>query len=187
MSFFLLHILFGRSPFYAFPVRHRSFLSNDGMDLDVKKMGMKKSCYVPSMVSSSIVKSTARLMRSFEKLTAGGMTFLDSDVIQALEEVLPEQCGGGPGDYQLAESESEDGWPRLALIVHPRVGPVDESKAIDAFYAAIGRGVGAERVMALHLRQSRLLHVRREAPRMTPGGKILHLHAGSHASRATAR
>ena len=122
-------------------------------------------------------------IRSFEKLTAGGMTFLDSDVIHALEEVLPEQCGGGPGDYQLAETESEDGWPRLALIVHPRVGPVDESKAIDAFYTAIGRGVGAERVMALHLRQSGLLHVRREAPRMTPGGKILHLHAGSHASR----
>jgi hypothetical protein len=126
-------------------------------------------------------------IRSFEKLTAGGMTFLDRDVIHALEEALPERCGGGPGDYQLAESEAGDGWPRLTLIVHPRVGPVDESTAIEAFYAAIGRGVGAERLMALHLRQSRLLRVRREAPLMTPGGKIQHLHAESRGSRTPAR
>jgi len=126
-------------------------------------------------------------IRSFEKLTAGGMTFLDSDVIHALEQVLPEQCGGGPGDYQLAETEAEDGWPRLTLIVHPGVGPVDESKAIDAFYAAIGRGVGAGPLMALHLRQSRVLQVRREASRMTPGGKIQHLHAEPRGSRATVR
>jgi hypothetical protein len=126
-------------------------------------------------------------IRSFEKLTTGGMTFLDSDVIHALEEALPEQCGGGPGDYQLTETEDEDGWPRLELIVHPRVGPVDEPKAIEAFYTAIGRGVGAERLMALHLRRSRLLRVRREAPRMTPGGKIQHLHAEPRGSRAPAR
>jgi hypothetical protein len=41
--------------------------------------------------------------------------------------------------------------------------------------------------MALHLRRSRLLRVRREAPRMTPGGKIQHLHAEPRGSRAPAR
>ena len=120
-----------------------------------------------------------RDIRSFEKLTAGGMTFLDSDVIHALEETLPDRLGGAPGDYQLAETEGEGGWPRLTLIIHPRVGPVDEAKAIDAFYAAMGRGEGAEQIMALHLRQAGLLRVRREAPRMTAGGKIQHLHAGA--------
>jgi hypothetical protein len=35
-------------------------------------------------------------IRSYDKLTAGGMTFLDTDVIQVLEEVLPARFGGGP-------------------------------------------------------------------------------------------
>ena len=40
-------------------------------------------------------------IRSFEKLTAGGMTFLGSDVIRVMEDVLPGRFGGGPADYQL--------------------------------------------------------------------------------------
>jgi hypothetical protein len=43
----------------------------------------------------------------------------------------------------------------------------------------MGRGEGAEQIMALHLRRAGLLRVRREAPRMTAGGKIQHLHAGA--------
>ena len=35
-------------------------------------------------------------IQSHEKLTAGGMTFLDTDVIRVLEEVLPARFGGGP-------------------------------------------------------------------------------------------
>ena len=44
-------------------------------------------------------------IRSFEKLTAGGMTFVDTDVVRVLEEVLPRRFGGGPIDYQLIEDE----------------------------------------------------------------------------------
>ncbi len=44
-------------------------------------------------------------IRSFEKLTAAGMTFLDTDVIRVLEEVLPGRFGGIPSDYQLVEEE----------------------------------------------------------------------------------
>src|SRR5262249_44513834 len=51
-------------------------------------------------------------IRSFEKLTAGGMTFLDTDVIRVLEEVLPARFGGGPTDYQLVEEDGADGQPR---------------------------------------------------------------------------
>jgi hypothetical protein len=42
-------------------------------------------------------------IRSFEKLTAAGMNFLDVDVIRVLEEILPARFGGGPTDYQLQE------------------------------------------------------------------------------------
>src|SRR5262249_47784638 len=50
-------------------------------------------------------RTHAHTIRSFEKLTAGGMTFLDVDVIRVLEEVLPARFGGGPADYQLVEEE----------------------------------------------------------------------------------
>ena len=49
-------------------------------------------------------------IRSYEKLTAGGMTFFDSDVIRVLEEKLPARFGGGPIDYQLVEDEGPDGY-----------------------------------------------------------------------------
>ena len=55
-----------------------------------------------------------RTVRSFEKLTAGGMTFQDIDLIRALEETLPARFGGQPSDYQLVESESPDGRPGYA-------------------------------------------------------------------------
>ena len=120
--------------------------------------------------------TSLRDIRSFEKLTAGGMTFLDRDVIAVLEELLPTRFGGGPTDYQLIETESADGWPELTLVAHPRVGPIDEAALADAFLAAIGGGAGPERVMELQLRQARLLQVRRAAPRLTANGKIQHLH-----------
>src|SRR5262249_43576160 len=47
-------------------------------------------------------------IRSREKLTAAGMTFLDADVIRVLEEVLPARFGGAPTDYQLVEDEGPD-------------------------------------------------------------------------------
>jgi hypothetical protein len=61
-------------------------------------------------------------IRSQEKLTAAGMTFLDTDVIRVLEEVLPARFGGAPTDYQLVEDEGAEGLPRVALIVHPPSG-----------------------------------------------------------------
>jgi hypothetical protein len=120
--------------------------------------------------------TSLRDIRSFEKLTAGGMAFLDRDIIAVLEEVLPDRFGGSPTDYQLVESESVDGWPELSLLVHPRVGEIDEAVLADTFLAAIGGGRGPERVMELQLRQAHLLRVRRAAPRLTANGKIQHLH-----------
>jgi hypothetical protein len=62
-------------------------------------------------------------IRSFEKLTAAGMTFLDADVVRVLEDVLPARFGGGPTDYQLVETEERDGLPHLRLLVRPELGP----------------------------------------------------------------
>jgi hypothetical protein len=115
-------------------------------------------------------------VRSAEKLTAAGMTFLDTDVVAVLEEALPRRFGGGPADYQLVEDEAADGRPRLRLLVHPRVGPLDPGAVVDAFLRTIGEGGGARRVGELAWRGVRLLELERRPPMATGAGKILHLH-----------
>jgi hypothetical protein len=115
-------------------------------------------------------------IRSDEKLTAGGMAFLDADLTRVLEEVLPARFGGGPTDYQLVEEETEEGHPRLQLLVHPAIGPIEAAAVADAFLTAISPGSGAERVMGLLWRQAGFLQVDRRAPESTVGGKILHVH-----------
>jgi hypothetical protein len=125
-----------------------------------------------------------RHVRSIEKLTAGGMTFLDTDVIRVLEEELPGRFGGGPTHYQLVENESADGEPGLILLVHPAVGPLSSEAVAEAFLAAIGTGGGARQVMSQAWRDARLLRVERRAPLATASGKILHLHAGGGGLKA---
>jgi hypothetical protein len=115
-------------------------------------------------------------IHSHEKLTAAGMTFADTDVVRVLEEVLPARFGGAPADYQLVEDEAEDGRPRLRLLVHPSVEPLDPDAVAHAFLAAIGDGNGPQRLMGLLWRDARLLRVERAAPRITASGKIRHLH-----------
>jgi hypothetical protein len=115
-------------------------------------------------------------IRSFEKLNAGGVTFLDVDVAAVLDAVLPARFGGGPADYQLVEEESVDGQPRLTLLVDPRLGPLDEREVADAFLTAIAEIGDAERVAQLQWRAAGWLGVRRERPNLTAAGKILHLH-----------
>ncbi len=121
-------------------------------------------------------RTHAHTIRSFEKLTAGGMSFLDVDAIRVLEEVLPARFGGGPADYQLVEEEEDGGATRLVLRVHPAVGLVDHRAVADVFLHALGRGEEAKHVMALYWKDARLLRVERRPPVATTTGKVLHLH-----------
>jgi hypothetical protein len=116
-------------------------------------------------------------IRSYEKLTAGGVTFEDTDVIRVLEEVLPARFGGGPRDYQLVEEHAGDGQPRLRLFMHPAIGPADAAAVVSAFLDAIAGEAEPRRHMAAEWRVAGLLRVEREAPRASGSGKILHLMA----------
>jgi hypothetical protein len=117
-------------------------------------------------------------IRSYEKLTAGGMTFLDTDVIRVLEEVLPARFGGAPTHYQLVEGPADDGRPSVRLLVDPAIGDVDADAVARAFLEAIGRGPGAEPVMRAVWADAALVRVERRPPMVTGGAKILHLHLG---------
>jgi hypothetical protein len=127
-------------------------------------------------------------IRSYEKLTAGGMTVPDLQVIRILEDVLPAHFGGDPTDYQLLEEEDADGQPRLRLLVHPTVGALDDEAVARVFLESIGPGSGVERVMGLSWRGGGFLRVERLPPRATASGKILHLHQErAEGGRAAAR
>jgi hypothetical protein len=113
-------------------------------------------------------------IRSYEKLTSGGIRLFDMDLIGLLEKTLPARFGGGSTDYQLVEDEKSDGQPRVTLIVDPAVGALDTRAVVDALLDAIGAGSGAERVAGLLWRDSGLVEVERRRPDAGPGGKVLH-------------
>ncbi|MGH7358965.1 MAG: hypothetical protein ACREJR_09135, partial [Candidatus Rokuibacteriota bacterium] len=125
-------------------------------------------------------------IRSYEKVTAGGMAFLDVDVIRVLEETLPGRFGGGPTDYQLVEEEEAGGAPRVVLRVHPGVGPQDPQRLAEAFLEAIGAESAASRVMALQWSEAGWLRVERRPPEAAASGKILHLHQGRRSAEPRA-
>jgi hypothetical protein len=115
-------------------------------------------------------------IRSFEKLTAGGMTFFDADVVRVLDEVLPARFGGSPTDYQLVDEETTSGSPSVRLRVHPRLGPLDESVVREAFLEAMGPGDGAARIMAQVWRDAGLPLIERTQSMATASGKIQHVY-----------
>ena len=116
-------------------------------------------------------------VRSYQKLTAGGITLLDSDVIQVLEDVLPGRFGGTPLDYQLVERVDMDtGHAVVQLLVAPHLPDVVEADVRDTFLTAVGGGTGGQHLMALQWRYGDVLRVIREQPRRTASGKIQHVH-----------
>jgi hypothetical protein len=115
-------------------------------------------------------------VRSFEKLTAGGVALLDSDVIKVLEEVMPSRFGGRPADWQLIERiDGKNARPEVALVVDPSVGPLIDQDVVDVFLTAIGGGDSAERLMELQWRDAGVISVLRESPARTASGKIMHV------------
>jgi hypothetical protein len=115
-------------------------------------------------------------IRSFEKLTGEGMTFVQTDLLRLLEEVLPSHYGGTSTDYQLLEEEGEDGILRLLLLVSPRIGPVDEERIRGIFVDELGGDGGFARAYADVWRRAGTVQVKRQWPVPTKAGKILPFH-----------
>src|SRR5579875_133455 len=114
-------------------------------------------------------------IRSYEKLTGEGVTFVNTDFVWIIEKKLPEIFGGRSTDYQLVEHESQHGLPRLRLLVSPRIGKVDEAQVTKVFLELLK---GAEDRMWADAgtemwRQSGLVSIIRDNPIPTASGKIL--------------
>jgi len=115
-------------------------------------------------------------VRSFDKLTGEGMTFVGTDIVRIIEEVLPSRFGGASTDYQMLEYEDATGVTRLDVVVHPAVGEIDDGEMVSVILAELARGGDTNRMMAEVWRQGGILRVRREPPHMTAAGKLLSLH-----------
>jgi len=113
-------------------------------------------------------------IRSYEKLTSGGVTFLGTELLRLIEEVLPGRFGGHPTDYQLVEEE-EGGLPKVNIVVSPRVGDVDENDLVNTMLKALEPYPGGD-VMSGQWLQSGTLRVIRTEPYTTASAKILPLH-----------
>lgn len=119
--------------------------------------------------------TTLHTIRSYEKLTSAGVTFIGADLYALVETVLPSQFGGGPSDYQLIEEEV-DGLPRVSIVISPRVGAVDEPPVIDSIVRFLSARNAGHRMMAQSLKHGASLRVLRREPYVTSAGKIQPLH-----------
>ncbi|MCC6712883.1 MAG: hypothetical protein IT344_05915 [Candidatus Dadabacteria bacterium] len=113
-------------------------------------------------------------IRSYEKLTSGGVTFLGAELLRLIDEVLPGAFGGRPTDYQLSEDE-EGGLTKVSILISPRVGEVNERAVIRETVSFLGRFPGGD-IMSDQWVQGGTLRVVRREPYTTASAKILPLH-----------
>ena len=128
-------------------------------------------------------------IRSYEKLTGEGVTFVDLDVAQIIEKDLPDTFGGRSTDYQLVEEEEADGFTHLHLLVSPRLDKIDEIKILDKFMTLLRTSEHnpewAQSGVEMW-RQAGMVQVKRDHPISTRGGKILPFHLKKIPSDAVA-
>jgi hypothetical protein len=115
-------------------------------------------------------------IRSYEKFTSEGMNYFYGDLYEVFEKTLPAEFGGGPGDYQLAEEEDENGQTRLTLRVHPHVPNLNETGLLRRLREELAKGSRAKEFTAMLWQDAGTLRVRRELPHASARGKILPLH-----------
>ncbi len=115
-------------------------------------------------------------IRSYEKFTAEGWTYVYWDLYELMERVFPAEFGGGPGDYQLVEEEDENGLTRLNLLVDPSVGELDEARVCSRLQEVFVESKWGNRSVARAWQGTGTFRVKREVPHATPRGKIFPLH-----------
>lgn len=116
-------------------------------------------------------------LRSFAKLTAEGMTFSGKALIEVIERTLPERFGGSALDWQLVEEEDAEGHTRLALLVHPSVGPLDDDDVLATLEEQLAGDDGIRRFMSDVWREAGSLRLRRQPPITTGAGKLFPFHS----------
>lgn len=108
----------------------------------------------------------AHTIRPSGKLTAGGMHFMNSDLLRLVEEVLPQRFGGVATDYQFAQEEGG-----VVLAVDPQVGAVDEEAVVAAVGEFFTQRSSGDAMMVAYWKAGNILKVCRRPPWVGPAGK----------------
>ena len=119
-------------------------------------------------------------IRSFQKLTGEGVTFIVADIYHLVEEVLPKKFGGKITDYQLIEEQTDQGLPHYNLLVSPAVGELDGKALVAEFLEELSKMKGSYRLMANMWAQADILHVKRQYPLSSARGKVLPFRKHGH-------
>jgi hypothetical protein len=119
-------------------------------------------------------------IRSFEKLTGEGVTFVDTDFIRIIEEILPNKFGGQSTDYQLIEEEDPNGLTYLNLLISPGLKISDERAVVDTFVRCLKKSEDSPESWAQSgsemWNQAGTIRIKREYPIPTKRAKILPFH-----------
>ena len=127
-------------------------------------------------------------IRSYEKLTGEGVTFVDTDFIRIIEKELPARFGGRSTDYQLVEQEDDHGLNRLRLLVSPRLGDLDDKGIVREFIDLLRHSEASPESWAqagsVMWSQAGTVYVERKDPIPTVSGKILPFHMVKPSAKA---
>ena len=149
------------------PSVHKRYLNTDCGDMATIE---RRRCGCP--LGQLGLEFHLKDVRSVQKFSLEGIT-LPADLVHRLaDEVLPERCGGAPSDYQLLEEEGEDGWTRLVVRVAPEV-VVSADKVIETVHQVLLEASRGAPALALRIKRSGVVTVRRQRPRFSRGGKLL--------------
>lgn len=140
----------------------------------------QRSCGCP--LGSCGLTKLVRNIRSFSKMTGEGATLMSSNLIHALEEVLPARFGGSLLDYQLVEDEDDNGVTHVNLIIDPKIQIDDENDVINTFVEAT-----ADEAVHQIWAPAGTIKIKRMKPLLTGRGKLipLQLSGASNSRRST--
>jgi hypothetical protein len=116
-------------------------------------------------------------IKSYEKLTGEGVTFVDTDFVDIIERKLPEKFGGSSTDYQLIECEESGGLNKLKLFVSPRIQGIDENILKSTFLILLKNSKTSPESWTqsgtVMWEQVNILKIERAEPVPTKSGKII--------------
>jgi hypothetical protein len=112
---------------------------------------------------------------SHEKFTSEGLNYNYRPLFEFIESTLPEEFGGRIGDYQLVEEEDASGTTSLTLLIHPRLGDLDDKLIRQRLIEELQRRSSVSPDVVSSWERSGTVRTRREPPRESERGKILPL------------
>lgn len=140
------------------------------LNVDIGDYGVLSTGSCGCGLERSGFKQRLHTIRSYEKLTAGGMHFTDGDVLSVLEVILPQRHGGTPGDYQFVEQERQ-GLSCIDIVVSPRVQLRDANQVAATVLQHLSAQSRGAKSMAGQWQQSKTLELVRREPYVTDTGK----------------